>query len=192
MARPKSKHENRLKEDNIVKETQPQQIDKGCLETQEGLTLVGYVGESPQLGFCRLYLTPELNEYYELRQEDVLDQICYGDALDFSVSEVRLREGAKAVHVKSEVLDLQTRFLVGELSQSFLNSAETQRLLSSLQVPEGYVDREKRQSNDEWLCTFFSGCTEGSAGGRNCTYRFGPNRTPGAKTKFHVTKDLKC
>ncbi len=190
MTRAKKPGDSRVNADTVVERSIGNDDDVGFAR-KENLSLLGYAGPSEQDGCVRLYLTPELDEYYDLREEDVVSQEVFDLMDDFTVSELTLYPGSQGLKVVCRMTDLQTRFLVGELSQSFLETAE-----AGVPLASAPVDREKRQSADEWFCTYFSGCTDGKVGiypnVRKCTFRFGPCIKVTTNKKFHVTKDLKC
>ena len=182
------KRTKKLSEDVRVRSCRPEDAFASALDTEEGITLVGFLGDSPKKNHWRVYLTPELDEYYEVREKDIAEQTAVKDKA-FSCSEIRLCPGVKAVHVVTEVVDLQSRYLSGELSDALLQMADCQTLRNM--APPRLAKRQARQSADEWLCTWWGGCTDGKFNGRGCTDRFGPEGQTN-QTKFHLTKDLKC
>jgi len=84
--------------------------------------LSGYLGNSNQDKFWRLYLTPELNEFIEIPEEEVVhykrledDQSPLGGTILWVKNDTTLR------YTRAESSDVQAKFLEGEITSSFLS-----------------------------------------------------------------------
>jgi hypothetical protein len=84
--------------------------------------LSGFIGKSGRDGWLRLYLTPELNEYVEISQEEII----HHRRLDTSETSlggtvVWVRRGTNLVHTRTVSREVQAGFLQGDITAAFLN-----------------------------------------------------------------------
>lgn len=159
-------------------------------------TLLGFLGESDRPGLCRLYLTPEFDEYYDIRADDVLERerLPEEDA-ELAGSVLRVKRNAVVYHARSEILDLQLRMLEGEITKALLKGVAEQQLVGwaipavAQQIAKGksLFCIGKRESGGESGCTDSDRCTKGYVARHKCTHMFGGKEKP-----HHVTEDLKC
>jgi hypothetical protein len=83
--------------------------------------LNGFLGKSTQDGYWRLYLTPELTEYVEFSEEDVI----HSQRLDPNQSPlggtvVWVRREANLTHTRPVSPEAHTEFLQGSITAAFL------------------------------------------------------------------------
>lgn len=86
--------------------------------------LIGFVGESTKDGYLRLYLTPELNEFYEIQEADVVrSQKLPAGELNLAGTAIWIKRDSKIQHTRTTTVDAQADFLQGTIARSFLTSA---------------------------------------------------------------------
>ena len=124
MANQKKPGGSKLNEDELIKNLVPDPS-----QVPDARMLFGFLGKSSREGYWRLYLTPELNEYVEFQEEDVLH------TQSFATPENPL--GGKAVWVKRETnllrtstksREAQAEFLQGDIAASLLAGTTRGRL----------------------------------------------------------------
>ena len=83
---------------------------------------LGYLGESDLDGYCRLYLTPELNEYIEILKDDVqYSQKINSESASLGTTILWINQNAKLKHTKTiSKQQAQQEFLQGPITANFL------------------------------------------------------------------------
>jgi hypothetical protein len=94
-------------------------------EVPEVRLCIGLPGRSPRKGFWRLYLTLDLTEYLEVRDEDVV----HSENLDTPETPLRgtvvwLKATADVARTRGRPQQMQAEFLGGDIVQGFLAGAE--------------------------------------------------------------------
>jgi|GEM_PF-3021540 hypothetical protein len=85
------------------------------------VTLAGFVGEGGQSGFWRLYLNPELSEYVEFAERDVVHtQPIPQEQSPLGGTQVWLRSDAPLRHIRISSRQVQADFLQGGITTGFL------------------------------------------------------------------------
>jgi hypothetical protein len=88
---------------------------------QPGVLLIGFLGKAVQSGDWRLYLTPELNEYVEFSEQDIVHtQPLSQEQTQLGGSRVWLRSGAPFRHTYIETRQVQADFLRGGITSDFM------------------------------------------------------------------------
>src|SRR5215831_18408768 len=83
--------------------------------------VVGFPGQSAQAGYVRLYLTPELNGYLEIREEDVVHTQALATAQNpLGGHAVWLKQNAVVQHTLTIARQVQAGFLQGSITAGFL------------------------------------------------------------------------
>jgi hypothetical protein len=111
--------QKRLAQDRIVDQLAP---DPG---SHQPLTiLTGFLGQSSREGFWRLYLTPELDEYVEFAEDDVVQtEEATKEQAPFGGSSVWLRQGAPVTHTQVSTRQVQAEFLSGSITAGYMGAA---------------------------------------------------------------------
>lgn len=141
-------------------------------QTPNVAMLSGFLGKSNRNGFWRLYLTPELNNYVEFSEEDVM----HSKPINTKESPlggtfVWIKKDAEILHTHSMANKNQTEFLTGDVTNTFLGGTVTttinsgkliedvQRGLKSVS-PEGSSYLINRQPHTEVpaTCTLSFSC----------------------------------
>ncbi|HTS66948.1 MAG TPA: hypothetical protein VMH28_33215 [Candidatus Acidoferrales bacterium] len=108
-----------LKQDPLVESIMP---DPGNLQPTTQLT--GWLGKSAQAGSWRLYLTPQLDEYVEFSEADVL----HSESIDTAQSPlggtmVWLNAGTTLQHMQVVRQQVQAGFLSGGITGGYMSAA---------------------------------------------------------------------
>lgn len=98
-------------------------------EPADFLTETGYLGRSSRAGYWRLYQSPDMKEYLEFPESDVL----HTQALDPHESTlggtvVWLRRSHELTYAYSDPIQVQASFLSGSIMQLWLPKVGVQRL----------------------------------------------------------------
>lgn len=89
------------------------------------ILLTGYLGDSSEEGCTRLYFDPQLNNYVEISNEDILHtQEIPRDQSPFGGSYVWIRKEAELTHGKVGTERTRARFLEGPIVQDYLQAAQ--------------------------------------------------------------------
>ena len=88
------------------------------------ILLAGFVGKSNRAGYFRLYLTPQLNEYLEILQTDVVHQQTIPPTSNpLGGTLIWVKREAQLTHTKVATAQAQSQFLQGSISTQFLPKA---------------------------------------------------------------------
>lgn len=142
----KKKLTDGLKEDSIVEKLVPDPSD-----TPDLIVLSGWAGRSPQEGYWRLYTTPELNEHFEFRDEDLRHHLRIGgheSPLQGTV--VWLDSSAKVSRTHATFAGAQKEFLSGGIAQAFLPRIG----VGGLTTTGGVVNTLRCEKITAGTCTF--------------------------------------
>lgn len=83
--------------------------------------LVGFLGRSTRAGYWRVYLTPMLNSYVELSEEDVVhSQQMADDEINMGTTALWIKKDAELQYTRTEPLTAQAQFLQGAITTGFL------------------------------------------------------------------------
>lgn len=128
MSDPKISNVYPMDEDEIIKQLvpDPSQIPDARL-------LFGYLGKSNRSGYWRLYFTPELNEFVEIPEDDIL----HSQKMDKEISTLGgtylwIRRESNLVSTRTVSRQQQAEFLSGEITARYLSQAGQQQLIGSL------------------------------------------------------------
>lgn len=88
---------------------------------QQSLTVLsGFLGQSKQAGHWRLYLTPTLDEYVEIPEEDIVHSQSLGpDQSDLGGTMVWVRSGTPLQYTRTTSRQIQAEFLQGTITTGF-------------------------------------------------------------------------
>jgi hypothetical protein len=100
--KPASGNGKEWQEDALVKD-----LLQGSTEVLDFVVLVGWMGKSAQEGYWRLYLSPDLSDYIEFHQDDVVRR-------QAAPPELAIR-GSTLIWLRTE--QIQSAFLQGELTE---------------------------------------------------------------------------
>ena len=85
------------------------------------IVLVGFLGKSSRAGYVRLYLTPKLNDYFEIPEKDViLTQSLATELNPLGGTIVWVRREAELLHTRTTPAQAQAEFLQGGITSGFL------------------------------------------------------------------------
>jgi hypothetical protein len=85
------------------------------------IMVVGFLGKSNRAGHVRLYLTPLLNEYLEISENDVLHRQAAPPELNpLGGTLAWVRREANLLHTRTAAQQVQTQFLQGSIAARFL------------------------------------------------------------------------
>jgi hypothetical protein len=98
-------------------------------QTPEVRFVSGFLGRSAQDGYVRLYLTPDLNEYLEIREEDIVHtQALATEQNPLGGHAVWMRRDATVQHTRTMSRQVQAEFLQGNITAGYLAGAGAQGL----------------------------------------------------------------
>ena len=84
------------------------------------IVLVGFLGKSSRAGYVRLYITPKLNDYFEIREKDVvLTQSLATELNPLGGTVVWVRREADLLHTRTTAAQAAAEFLGGPIMDSF-------------------------------------------------------------------------
>ena len=108
-----------LNEDELIKNLVPDPS-----QVPDARMLFGFLGKSSREGYRRLYLTPELNEYVEFQEEDVLHTLSFATPENpLGGKVVWVKREANLFHTRTASREAQADFLRGDISTAFLRGA---------------------------------------------------------------------
>jgi hypothetical protein len=82
---------------------------------------VGFLGKSSKPGYWRLYTSPQLNEFIEVRQEDILHaQQMDGDGALLRGTAAWIKAEAELIRTRIGAQQAQTDFLSGPIARTYL------------------------------------------------------------------------
>jgi len=85
-------------------------------------TFTGYLGRSTQVGYWRLYLTPQLNEYLEISEEDIShNQSLATEQSPLGGTMLWIRRVANVQYTRTVSRQVQAEFLQGDMTATFLS-----------------------------------------------------------------------
>jgi hypothetical protein len=99
-------------------------------------SLVGLLGKSATPGMWRLYLNPQLTEYVEFTEDDIVhsESLAKSERNPIGGTMVTLRGSATLRHVRAESRETQAEFLQGNITSRFLPGARATPGQGSLPV----------------------------------------------------------
>jgi hypothetical protein len=104
----------------------PEDIVSNPADVPSVRALAGYLGKSNRPGYLRLYITPELFEYLEFREEDVVRTCPFPrEKAPVGGTMVWVRRDATLLHTRMQSFQAQASFLNGEISAQFLSGVGT-------------------------------------------------------------------
>ncbi|MBE5096796.1 hypothetical protein [Bacillus thuringiensis] len=175
MANEEKTNDNKeLKQDDIVDHLvfDPSQIPNVMM-------LSGFLGESSRHGYWRLYSTPELNNYVEFSEADVIhSKPLNTKQFPLGGTFVWVKKDAEIVHTHSMAYKNQSEFLTGDVANTFLGGNVTapinsgnliedvRRALKSVlpEVSSCSVRRLQPHSSVPATCTLAFSCLTKSVG----------------------------
>ncbi len=135
----------------------------------EETVIAGYAGKSREAGCWRLYSTPELNEFFEFNEADVVRVDKREDPIGGKTF-VWLKPTASLRMTRIETRKMQADFLRGDFTRELMAHAEPWAVVA--------LDVSPREASgtSQWWCTWkILGCTRQMLG---CTQRVrGQHRT---------------
>jgi hypothetical protein len=82
---------------------------------------VGFLGKSSREGYWRLYMSPQMNDFIEVREEDIVHAKQFDAAHSpWGGTVTWIRADAKLTRTKTGARDIQTDFLRGGITRSRL------------------------------------------------------------------------
>lgn len=100
----------------------------------------GFVGKSDKEGITRLYITPEMNEYIEVKTSDVVHSASTSNESNpLGGSVIWLNKEAMVEYKRMDSKTIQAEFLEGEISKSFSGVQNIATMIGSLAL--GYLRR---------------------------------------------------
>jgi hypothetical protein len=104
----------------------PEDVVSDPAEVPKVRALAGYLGKSNRSGYLRLYITPELFEYLEFREEDVVRTCPFPpEKAPVGGTMVWVRGDATLLHTRTQSFQAQASFLEGDISAQFLSGMGT-------------------------------------------------------------------
>ncbi|ARU60087.1 hypothetical protein CBW65_02715 [Tumebacillus avium] len=97
------------------------EFDPNAKLPEDAVVLSGSLGHSPKDGQWRLYLTPELNDFVEIREEDILHAVMPEE--EQSAATLWVKPDAALERTQTSVQQVQAEFLSGDIMSGFLDSA---------------------------------------------------------------------
>ena len=111
-----------LKQDSLVEKSVPNPT-----QVPNVRVLRGFLGQASRLGYWRLYLTPQLNEYVELSENDIVNiQPVGGEKSAFGGTVLSVKQDAKLRWTRAESRQSQAEFVRCDIATVFLHQAGTQ------------------------------------------------------------------
>ena len=116
---PGSSPKQPLKQDSLVDRLTPDTSQK-----EPTVRVTGWLGRGGDEGKWKLFLSPELNEYIQFSENDVVDsQPLSADFSPLGGTIVWLRASTSVQHVTVATLDAQADFLAGSIASRYLGGA---------------------------------------------------------------------
>ena len=111
-------HSFELKQDGLIEKLVPDPATP-----PDAMVLSGLVGRSTKAGYWRLYLTPQLNDYVEFSEKDVLHHQQFPPALSpLGGTLIWIKGDAKLQHTQTTIQQAQGQFLQGNIAAKFLSN----------------------------------------------------------------------
>ena len=118
------------------------------------VALTGWLGKSTRDGYWRLYFTPQLDEYVEFKEEDVLRSQSLGSEQTEGRTTLWVKRGASLEHTRTASRQVQAEFLKGELAASFLAGTVGERGLADIQEAVArHPPTVGACRTEQWQCT---------------------------------------
>ncbi len=119
---------SRLRQDSLIEQMVP---DPARLPAVGGQTIRGFLGRSSRDGYWRLYQTPQLDDYLEFSEEDVIHtQPLPTDREPLGGTMVWLSADAKVQRTRTTTQSAQADFLQGDIASAFLGSTGVEGLMA--------------------------------------------------------------
>ena len=104
------------KQDELIKNLVPDPSQVPNLKRRDG-----WLGKSSRKDYWRLYLTPELNNYLEFREEDAVHTLSLESDLNpFGGTSVFLKREAELLHTRTTSSQAQAEWLSGDITMEHL------------------------------------------------------------------------
>jgi hypothetical protein len=102
--------------DDIVKKVRP---DPGA-EPSKVIMLNGFLGEGKEKGRWRLYLTPQLTEYVEIAEDDIVHSVSLATEKDPLLgTQLWVKSDANITHTRVDSQKVQAEFFKGEIATGY-------------------------------------------------------------------------
>jgi hypothetical protein len=111
MPQEPERRRDELREDPLL-----QDLDPATLADAQALH--GFLGRSGEDGFWRLYLSPSLDSYLEIRDQDIVASRALGEGSSTVGTIVWVKREAKVRHVTVGTLQAQADFLRGDIART--------------------------------------------------------------------------
>jgi hypothetical protein len=109
-----TKSKKQFKQDSLVERLVPDPATPSDV-----ITLNGFLGKSSRSDSVRLYLTPRLNDYFDIREVDVVHTQSLETELNpLGGTMIWVKREAELLHTRTETLDIQTEFISGDIVNS--------------------------------------------------------------------------
>lgn len=116
---PGSSSKQPLKQDSLV-----DRLTENTSQQEPTVRVTGWLGRGGDEGKWNLFLSPELNEYIQFSEKDVVhSQPLPAEFSPVGGTIVWLRKGASVQHVTVATLDAQAKFLGGSIASTYLAGA---------------------------------------------------------------------
>ncbi|MGD9672110.1 MAG: hypothetical protein AB7U98_01370 [Candidatus Nitrosocosmicus sp.] len=91
-------------------------------QSDDVVSLVGYLGKADSDDVIRLYTNLEFNEYFEIQKKDILNNEVVSDQiLEFGGNRIWIDTNSKIKHIYVETNMLEAGFLKGRISRKSVN-----------------------------------------------------------------------
>lgn len=146
--------------------------------------LIGFLGNSGKEGYWRLYLSPELNEFLEFQEKDVLRSQPLADS-QLGGTAIWIRREAELQHTRTTTREAQAQFLQGTIASAFRAGAIAGSFTGGAQALIGQIKSIPPQASVCFSCPSDL-CPVPTSGGPTCEYgcTFVCTLTTRCKTEF--------
>jgi hypothetical protein len=130
-SKPQEQSDQReLKQDALVEKLVPDPA-----APPDTIVLVGFLGKSARAGYWRLYLTSELNDYVECREDDIVNtQSLATELTPLAGTMMWIKPGAELLHTRTTSIQAQAQFFRGEIMNRFLAGSRMRALFGSRRI----------------------------------------------------------
>jgi hypothetical protein len=116
---PSKENPKQLKQDRLVEQLVPDPANH-----EPTIQLTGWLGKDAKEGFWRLYLTPQLDEYVQFAETDVIhSQPAQADQSPLGGTLVWLKSGTALQHTRVVKQNVQADFLAGGIVSNYMSGA---------------------------------------------------------------------